>query len=342
MVGRGPVRTVSGRPAVARTSLPKAKVRMGFIGAGNYASSMLLPHLAKREDVGLVHVATNSSLSAANARRRFGFSHASTDAEAVLADDDLDAVFVVTRHHTHADFVCRALEAGKATFVEKPLALTDEQLARILDVVRTTGNDRLMVGFNRRFAPLLTDMRRRFAATTEGSVVRYLVNAGTLGAKSWYNNEELEGSRFAGEGGHFLDTIGWWLGADPIEVHATAARDQHDLHLALRYDNGSIASIDYVTNGNPRYPKETFEASAAGRTARLDNFGKATVWTGRRRSMRRTFGAIDKGQGRQVAAFVDAVRTGSPMPISVPSLVTTTAATLAVGRSLATGAPVAL
>lgn len=321
---------------------PGPTVRIGFIGAGNYASSMLLPHLAKRADVHLAHVVTNGSLSAANAQRRFGFTTASTDVDSLLADDRLDAVFVVTRHHDHAELVCRSLEAGKATFVEKPLALTDEQLTLVLDTVKVTGNDRLMVGFNRRFAPLLTDLRRRFGPVPAGATVRYLVNAGTLGARSWYNNEDLEGSRFVGEGGHFLDTAGWWLSAEPSELFATAARDRNNLHVAVRYANGSLATIDYVTHGNPRYPKETLEVSGSRRTARLDNFTKATVWTGRRRSTRRSIGAVDKGQGAQVAAFVDAVRTGGPMPILLASLVATTAATLAVERSLASGAPVGL
>ena len=109
--------------------------------------------------VRLAHVATTRSLSAVNAQQRFGFTTASTSADAVLEDKSLDAIFIVTRHHTHADLVCRALETGKTVFVEKPLALTSDELERILDVVEKTGNDRLMVGFNRRFAPLLTDMR---------------------------------------------------------------------------------------------------------------------------------------------------------------------------------------
>ena len=110
----------------------------------------------------------------------------------------------------------------------------------------------------------------------------------------------------------------------------------------MRYDDGSLAGIDYVTTGNPRYPKETFEVAAAGRTARLDNFAKATVWSGRRHHTQRSFGSVDKGQGVQVARFIEAVRTGAPMPISLPSLVATTAATLAVGESLVSGTAVTL
>ncbi|MGA8682742.1 MAG: bi-domain-containing oxidoreductase [Acidimicrobiales bacterium] len=311
-------------------------VGLGFIGAGNYASSMLLPFLSANEEVELRHVATTRSLTAMNAQRRFGFPTLSTDAAAVLDDDSVDAVFIVTRHRSHAEFVCRALEAGKTVFVEKPLALSLDELDRILDVVKATGNDRLLVGFNRRFAPLLTDMRRRFARPMAGAVARYAVNAGSVSHKSWYA-DEAEGTRFVGEGGHFIDTLSWWLDASPREVHAMQGRDPSDLIVSLLFDNGAIASLSYVTNGNSRFPKEIFEASAAGRSARLDNFRSATVWGGSPRRTRRSFGAVDKGQRGQLEAFVASVRTGGPMPIDLASLVATTRATLAVRDSQASG-----
>ena len=196
------------------------ELAIGFIGAGNYASSMLLPNLARLDSAYLAHVATTRSLSAVNAQRRFGFTTASTNADAVFEDETLDAIFIVTRHHSHADMVCRALETGKAVFVEKPLALTRDELDRIVEVIANTGNDRLMVGFNRRFAPLLTQMKSQFGPLSSSSVTRYLVNAGPLAADSWYGNDALEGSRFIGEGGHFIDTLSWWAGSLPDEVYA--------------------------------------------------------------------------------------------------------------------------
>ncbi len=313
-----------------------SKVRLGFIGAGNYASSMLLPHLARRPDVELANVVTTSSLSAANAQKRFAFQTASTDVDGLLSDDSVGAVFVVTRHHTHADLVCRALAAGKATFVEKPLALDEDELARIVEVVRSSGNDRLMVGFNRRFAPLLTDMRERFGARTGRAVVHYSVNAGTLPPDSWYRNEALEGSRFIGEGGHFIDTVGWWLGDLPAEVYA--AGDSDGIQAVLRYENGSVATIGYVTTGNSRLPKEVFEVSADGRSARLENFTRVKVWKGRSHTTRRSR-SIDKGQSEALGSFVDAVASDGPMPIPLASLLSTTAATIAAARSLALGSP---
>jgi predicted dehydrogenase/threonine dehydrogenase-like Zn-dependent dehydrogenase len=315
------------------------RLAIGFVGAGNYASSMLLPHLARLDTVRLAHVATTRSLSAVNAQRRFGFTTASTAAEAVLDDKSLDAIFIVTRHHTHADLVCRALETGKAVFVEKPLALTGEELQRIIDVVASTGNDRLMVGFNRRFAPMLGQLRSLFGQPGGSSVVRYLVNAGRLDDDSWYRNEELEGSRFTGEGGHFIDTLSWWVGSLPHEVYAAPGPEHDDLQATVRFQNGSTGTITYVTCGNARYPKETLDAAAGGRSARLDNFRQATAWTGRRKNATRARGSQDKGQQQQIARFVEAVRIGAPMPIPLDSLAATTRATLAVAKSLSSGEP---
>ncbi len=313
------------------------QLAVGFIGAGNYASSMLLPHLAKLDTVRLAHVATTRSLSAVNAQRRFGFGAASTAAEAVLGDSSLDAIFIVTRHNTHADLVCRALQTGKAVFVEKPLALTEEELARILEVVASTGNDRLMVGFNRRFAPMLGTLKSQFGPRRVSSVTRYLVNAGPLEADSWYRNETVAGSRFSGEGGHFIDTLSWWTDSVPVEAYAMPGPEDGDVLATLRFQNGSAGTISYITGGNARYQKETLDAAAGGRSARLDNFKRGAVWSGRRQETTRARGGQDKGQQQQVARFVEAIRTGGPMPIPLDSLVATTRATFAIGRSLSSG-----
>ncbi|MDT0213260.1 bi-domain-containing oxidoreductase [Rothia sp. ARF10] len=323
----------------ARTSLDR--VRLGFVGAGSYASSMLLPHLARHPDVTLGPVATTRSLSAVNARRSFGFESVTTEAEEVLCDPSVDAVFVVTRHHSHSRFVCRALEEGKAVFVEKPLALTRAEVDAVLETVERTGNDRVMVGFNRRFAPLLVDLRSRFGPVTSPVSARYLVNAGRMPSGSWYADEQLEGSRWVGEGGHFVDTLGWWIGHRPVEVSAHATADGADLHAALRFEDGSIASVDYCTSGAARVPKETIDVSGAGRNARFENFTRATAWSGAGRDVKRALTGPDKGQRAEVAAFVEAVRRGTAMPIGLDSLVATTRATIAVAESLVSGTAVA-
>jgi len=309
----------------ARSGEQRGSVGIGFIGAGSYATSMLLPHLAAHDRAHLVSVATTRSLSAVNAQRKFGFARAGTSADDVLDDPAIDAVFVVTRHRSHAAFVCRALEAGKAVFVEKPMALDESQVDDILRTVERTGNDRVMVGFNRRFAPLVAELAHLVRPREGPLSVRYLVNAGRLDQKSWYL-DAAEGSRYVGEGGHFVDTVSALVGADPLRVHAEAHGD--DVHALLAYPDGSVGSIAYVTAGSPRFPKETLDVSGRGANARLDNFRRLTVWHRGRKTTRRAL-APDKGQRYQLSAFLDAVRGGGDMPIGLGSLVATTRATLA-------------
>jgi predicted dehydrogenase len=326
------------------TRAANTPVRLAFVGAGNYATSMLLPHLAQRDGVKLSTVVTTTALSAANAQRKFGFDGATTDLDAVLGDESIDAVFVVTRHSSHAELTRRALLAGKTVFVEKPLALTEDELAGVLAAVEESGNDRLQVGFNRRFSPLLQEARQRFGARTGPANVRYLVNAGRLQHGSWYLQQGTEGSRFAGEGGHFIDTASWLLEADPVSVYAVAPSGNEDLQVVLRYPDGSTATISYVTTGPASLPKETLDLVADGKALRLDDFVRAAVYDGRRKRWvsSRLPKARDKGQNAELAAFVKAVRTGGPMPVPLESLVATTAATLAVQAGLAGGAPVTL
>ncbi|WP_107771335.1 bi-domain-containing oxidoreductase [Nocardioides sediminis] len=314
-------------------------VRLGFIGAGNYATSMLLPQLARQEGVELAAVATTRSLSAINAQRKFGFGTARTDAAAVLDDPAIDAVFVVTRHHSHADLVCRALERGKAVFVEKPLALTLDQVDQVVETIERTGNDRLMVGFNRRFAPLVVDLQQRLGRVDGPVSARYLVSAGRLAPSSWYLDEGLEGSRFAGEGGHFVDLLSAVTGQPPVEVHAVQApaATGGDLHATIRFADDSVGIISYVTGGHARFPKETLDVSGGGRSARLDNFTRATVWTPSGKDVKRVLTGQDKGQRAMLLRFVEAVRGGGPMPVTWDSLVLTTRATIAVGTSVTTG-----
>ncbi|MFG2776288.1 bi-domain-containing oxidoreductase [Streptomyces prunicolor] len=327
---------------VAPARSANTPVRLAFVGAGNYATSMLLPHLTRREGVELSTVVTTTALSAANAQRKFGFAEATTDLDAVLGDKSIDAVFVVTRHSSHAELTRQALLAGKTVFVEKPLALTEDELAGVLAAVEESGNDRLQVGFNRRFAPLLQEAKNRFGTRTGPASLRYLVNAGKLQHGSWYLQQGAEGSRFAGEGGHFIDTASWLLDADPVSVYATAAPGNEDLQVVLRYPDGSTATISYVTTGAPGFPKETLDLVADGKVLRLDDFVRASVYGGKKWVSSRLPKARDKGQNAELAAFIKAVRTGGPMPVPLESLVATTSATLAVQTGLAAGAPVTL
>jgi predicted dehydrogenase len=314
--------------------VPRPVVHLGVIGAGNYATSMLLPHLQNRSDVRLVEVATATGLSATNAQRRFGFERWSTDYRGLLDDEAVDAVVIATRHHAHAAMVCEALRAGKAVFVEKPLAVDSDQMQAILAAVGDSGNDRLMVGFNRRFAPLLVDLKGDFGARRGPMQVRYDVNAGRLEAGSWYTQPE-EGSRLVGEGCHFIDTVSWWLDQDPVAVFAAATGDPDDTASTLLYPDGSVATIAYQTGGDSRAPKELVQVTGDRQLARLHNFQRSELWRSGRRQVRRSRSGIDKGQKQELEAFVMAVAEARAMPIPLQSLVATTLATFAARRSLA-------
>jgi predicted dehydrogenase len=225
------------------------------------------------------------------------------------------------------------LRAGKAVFVEKPLALDERQLDEIEEVVAETGNDRLMVGFNRRFAPLLVALRSAWGERVGPQVLHYRVNAGPVDGKSWYADTEREGGRFVGEGGHFIDTVSWWIGANPVEVSSARTPDDADnTVVTLRYPDGSVGVVSYLTAGDARYPKELLEVFGQGMVAKLDNFGRSELWRGGKPTVKRAFGAIDKGQRNELASFITAVRTGGAMPIALPSLIATTRATIAASR----------
>jgi predicted dehydrogenase len=185
----------------------------------------------------------------------------------------------------------------------------------------------------------MADLRERFGDRGPLSV-RYLVNAGPLAVDSWYQDAAREGSRFIGEGGHFLDVLALWTGAVPTRVHAVGQGG--DVQATLTYADGSLASLTYTTGGAARAPKELLDVSGAGRNARLDNFTSTTLWTPRGKVVRRSRLGQDKGQRAELAAFAAAVRDGAPMPIPLDSLLATTRATIAVATSLATREQVTL
>ena len=274
---------------------------------------------------------------------RSASSRTTTNAEEVLADPAIDAVFVVTRHHSHAGFICRALEHGKSVFVEKPLALTRAEVDGILDVVERTGNDRIMVGFNRRFAPLLVGMRERFG--TAGTPV----SAGTWSTPAgWRPAAGTSTSSSRGRGSSVRAATSstrsaGGSGTTPSRSVPSAPPTGPTCTRRSASPTGLWATVTYSTGGDPRVPKETLDVSGGGRNARLDNFARATVWTRGGRDTKRSFTGQDKGQRPELDAFLEAVRLGAAMPIGLDALVATTRATIAVGESLASwqaGGPV--
>lgn len=329
-----------------KTREAKTGVRLGVIGAGNYASTMLLPHL-RRADVRLVQLATTTSLSAANAAGKFGFEQTTTNVEDVLSNPELDAVLIATRHSSHAELVAKSLRAGKTTYVEKPLALTFAQLEQIEAAIRESKNDRLMVGFNRRFSPLVVELANAFREQQAPVAMQYRVHAGQLEAGSWYLDSN-EGSRFIGESGHFFDVLSFIAGAAPVAVSAACLRpakatpdDLDNLVVTVQYENGSIGNLLYLTQGDASVPKEYLEVFGGGRTAILHNFESLVIYDNGHTKKTRGRG-VDKGQKQEMECFVRAAKQEIAMPMALDDVLNTTLCSLAAMESLRQECAIAL
>ena len=254
-------------------------VRVGFVGAGNYASSALLPHLARTDGVELAHVVTTTSLSAANAAKELRLHPRVDRSGRALLDDDVDAVFVATRHHSHAELACRALERGKAVFVEKPSHCPKESWHRWLRVARSLqrpAHGRVQPALRpaaRRSAPAL----RRVHVSERGALHR---ERRPPPSRQLVRERAARGFALVGEGGHFVDTVAWWLGARPVEVHTMRGPDPDDVQATLRFDDGSVAAITYVTGGNPRYRRSCSRSPPPGGRRSTTSGARRCGWAG--------------------------------------------------------------
>jgi polar amino acid transport system substrate-binding protein len=335
------------RPAARGSDpLPAAeKVAAGFVGAGNFAQSNLLPHLVKL-GVPLRGVATSRPVAAQSVAKKFGFAFATTDAAEVLGDEHANAIFVATRHDSHARYVAAALDAGHHVFVEKPLAITDAELAE-LEPVALAASERgqyLAVGFNRRFAGPIRRIAEFFGDRREPLSVTYRVNAGRLPRDSWIQADD-QGGRIVGEGCHFVDVFSALIRAPAERVVAAATRsgnrelvDEDTASVVIDYADGSVATLVYVANGSPRLEKEYLEASCEGRTAVMQDFRKVILYSERRRSAHTFDGR--KGHAEEVAHFVDVIRGDASRAFHVDGLLETTRVTFAARASLRDRVPV--
>ena len=317
-----PVRTV---PLVLAAAAMGAKVggtpAVSVIGAGNYAGAVLIPAF-KATGARLARIASAGGASSVHLGRKFGFAEATTDTAALLTDPGTDAVVISTRHDTHADYVLRALAAGKHVFVEKPLALTLGEIDHIETAALAAPKQLLMVGFNRRFAPQVVKARQLLAGAPGPKALVMTVNAGAIPASHWTQDRTIGGGRLVGEGCHFVDLLRHLVGA-PIESFQVAHMDRatpDTASVTLRFADGSLGTLLYLTNGSKAYPKERLEVFAAGRVLQLDNFRRLTGfgWPG---FSKMNLWRQDKGQTACAQAFIDAVRRGSPSPIPLDELI---------------------
>jgi predicted dehydrogenase len=328
---------VSGRETLA----------VSFIGAGSYAMSHLLPNVANQSGVTFSGVMTSSGTSSRTVADKFGFAFATPEIDEILDPERTNTVFIATRHNTHAGYVMAALRNNISVFVEKPLCMVPEELTEIdalyTGLAGTADVPALMVGFNRRFAPLARQMQD--ALGTGPMAMTYRVNAGHIPGDSWIQDPQLGGGRIVGEVCHFVDYLTWLNGSLPVSVYAsvvrTGAGTDDTLNVVINFANGSSGTIGYYATGSKALAKEYVEAHRAGVSVVLDDFRALRVYSGGRKSEKKAM-SQNKGQPQMVAAFVAAACGKSGPAIEYPELLAVTRATFAIVESLRSGQPVTL
>jgi predicted dehydrogenase/threonine dehydrogenase-like Zn-dependent dehydrogenase len=327
-----------------RTGVQAGKPGIGLIGAGSFAQGVLVPALRKL-DVELLGVSSAGGVSARKAAEEHGFRYLAASPEEILADPETHAVIIATRHGDHARLTAEALRAGKAVFVEKPLALTDQELDDVMAAAGSgsagdPGSAPLMVGFNRRFAPATVFLRERLGGLPGARMVHVRANAGYIPPDSWVHDPVDGGGRLIGEGCHFIDLALYLAGSSAVRIETTAlagddpaAALQDNFVVSIQCADGSVASVLYTAKGSPRSGKERVEMFAGGRTGIIDDFRTAEV-QGRKRE--RWKGRQDKGHAAELAAFVAAVRHGEPSPIPLAELEHTSRVTLRAAEAMRT------
>jgi predicted dehydrogenase/threonine dehydrogenase-like Zn-dependent dehydrogenase len=338
----GSVQPAEGRTVLLAPAAPApAEGGIAFLGAGNYAGRVLMP--AFRKTGATLHtVVSAGGVSAAHYGRKFGFSKASTDVSEALADVAVDTVVIATRHDVHARQVLTALRAGKHVFCEKPLCLTLDELAEIDAEASGRPSQRLMIGFNRRFAPQVVKMKNLLGTVAEPKSFIMLVNAGAIPSDHWTQDKAVGGGRIVGEACHFIDLLRHLAGASIVGHRVVALDRRHHAHqvtddkvtITLEFADGSVGAVHYLANGDRGFPKERLEVFCAGKVLQLDNFRRLRGWGWK------GFGSLnlwrqDKGTQQCVNAFVDAVRKGAPAPISLDEIIEVSRVSIEAGTSVA-------
>jgi predicted dehydrogenase len=322
-------------------TFPTEQIRLGVLGAGNFAASVMLPAIKKTPGIALVGISSGSGLTARHAAQKFGFQYTASSSNQILEDPTVNTVAILTRHHLHARQVVAALTAGKHVFCEKPLALNQAELDEIAATLSQPGSPLLMVGFNRRFAPLAVKMKAFMDQRQEPIYAHYRVNAGYIPLTHWVQ-DPAEGGRIIGEGCHFIDFLTFLVGAPPVAVNAQALPDSgryagDNASLSFEFPDGSLGVVAYLSNGDKAFPKERVEAFAGGRVAVLEDFRSLELVHNGQRPLFPLRPPQDKGHQAEWIAFAQAIRQGEPAPIPYLHLLGVTQASFAAVEALSSG-----
>jgi predicted dehydrogenase/NADPH:quinone reductase-like Zn-dependent oxidoreductase len=330
---------------VAAVAVSSGSIGLGVLGAGSFAQNTLLPALKAIPGVSFIGVCNATGPRSRNAAEKFGFSYCSNSETELLQDAKINAVLIATRHNLHASQSLAALRAGKSVFCEKPLCLNEDELAALVCAMSAEKNaPLLMVGFNRRFAPMAVQMKTFLSEIHEPLAIHYRVNAGYIPADHWVNDIEQGGGRILGEVCHFVDFLCFLADACPIEVHAQTVGNSGQYSMdnvvaSLKFANGSLGTISYLANGDKSASKERVEVFGGGSVAILEDFRRLELVRNGRKQITRARWEQDKGHKAEMQAFVDALQGKTPSPIPLQQIVGSTLATLRLQNSCQTGQP---
>jgi predicted dehydrogenase/threonine dehydrogenase-like Zn-dependent dehydrogenase len=320
-------------------------IGLSLIGAGNFATSTLLPAVKSLKNVSLRGVCSASGVHARHAARKFGFHYCTTSEQQILADSQSHALVIATRNHLHRQQVLAALKAGKHVFCEKPLCIGEDELADIVQARSLDAREAVVsVGFNRRFAPMALYLKQFFAEVSEPLSMTYRINAGKLPSDHWMNDPEQGGGRIVGELCHFVDLLMFISGSLPTQVYARALASDisysgDNLSVLMEFASGSQATINYLANGDRAFSKERLEVFGGGHSAVLDDFRRVELVGNGRKKIIRSRWVQDKGHRGELQSFIQAIADGSANPIPFDEIVATTLTTFRIQDSLASGKP---
>jgi predicted dehydrogenase/threonine dehydrogenase-like Zn-dependent dehydrogenase len=334
-------------PTPGPRAVTEAPVGVAVIGAGAFAQNTLLPALKEISGLSLVGVCNATGPRSRSSAQSFGFSYCTNSEEELLQDLKVTAVVIATRHHLHARQLLAAVDANKSVFCEKPLCLNESELASIVQTMARTNRGGspplLMVGFNRRFAPMAIELKKFLAQIHEPFFMHYRVNAGYIPADHWVNDPEVGGGRILGEVCHFVDFLCFLAGATPVEVRAETVRNPgqysgENLAATLKFADGTVGTITYMANGDKSASKERLEIFGGASVAILEDFRRLELVRNGRRKISRTRWKQDKGHHAELRAFVEAAQGKIPPPIPFKQIVASTLATLRLQNANQTGA----
>ncbi len=334
-----------------RTFVPVARaeprsesdIKIGVLGAGNYATATFLPVIQKVGGVQKLAISSARGLNARHAAEKFHFSLAGTSEDEIFEHEDINTVVLLTRHADHKRQVIKGLQQGKHIYCEKPLAVNQAELDEIRELMTHT-EAHLMVGFNRRFAPLSVVLKEFLQSCAEPQHIHYRVNAGYLPADHWLHDESEGGGRIIGEGCHFIDYLCFLTGKKPVSVSSFGLPDlgkynEDNVTMVFTFEDGSVGSIAYLANGDKSVPKETVEVFCGGKVAVLNDFRSLSLVSNGNKKVISNKGGQDKGHRGSWAAFVAALKDGTATPIPFDELYAVTAASFKAVQSLRENCP---